>query len=128
MARAAVLVAEDNAEMRYLFHVILEGAGFEVREAADGEEALRVLDHDLPDLLLTDIMMPRLDGIELIRRVRSRAEWADLPIVAMSAYGADHLAKAYLSGATLTIRKPMDPESLVEKVSEALPPGATRGH
>jgi len=128
MGRAAVLIAEDNDEMRHLFHIILESAGFDVTEAEDGEMALRALDHARPDLLLTDLMMPRVDGIELIRRVRERAELADLPIVAMSAYGSDHLAKAYVTGATATIRKPLDPDNLIDTIIDALPEPATHGH
>jgi CheY-like chemotaxis protein len=121
MSKVCILLAEDNTDTRLLLHYVLEGKGFEVTEAEDGAAALALLEQRHPDLLLTDLMMPQVDGIELIQRVRARGDLADLPIVAMSAYGGDHLAKAYLNGATATIRKPLDVDDLVDTINQLLP-------
>jgi CheY-like chemotaxis protein len=127
MRRAVILLAEDNADIRQLFHFILDGAGFAVIEAEDGEQALDALKQLTPDLLLVDLMMPKIDGVEVIQRVRAQAKLAHLPIVAMSAYGADYLTKAFVSGATATLRKPADSDSLIKTVCRALPKHL-RGH
>ena len=121
MAKAAVLIAEDNSDLRLLLHMVLESEGFEVTTAEDGDMALQALSQTHPDVLLTDLMMPKVDGIELIRRVRQWEEYIDLPIVAMSAYGSDHLAKAAMNGATATIRKPLDVDGLVSTIYQVLP-------
>jgi CheY-like chemotaxis protein len=121
MKRASILIAEDDLDTRLLLHWVFESRGFEVMEAENGAIALWELTKVHPDLLLTDVMMPGVDGIELIRCVRGQAEFADLPIVAMTAYGGDHLAKAYATGATATVRKPLDVDALVETISQLLP-------
>jgi CheY-like chemotaxis protein len=121
MSKVCILLAEDNTDTRLLLHYVLESNGFEVTEAEDGAAALELLEQRQPDLLLTDLMMPQVDGIELIQRVRARGDLADLPIVAMSAYGGDHLAKAYVNGATATIRKPLDVDDLVDTINQLLP-------
>lgn len=128
MGQVSVLVAEDNADIRLLVHTLLEEAGFTVTGVEDGERALEALDRAHPDLILVDLMMPQVDGIELIRRVRARGELAGLPIVIMTAYGGDQIAQAYLSGATVTVRKPLEPDLLIRTIKQALPEGKFRGH
>ena len=128
MGKISVLIAEDNSDTRLMLNVLLESEGFEVVTAEDGAEALENLAHKRPDIILTDLMMPNVDGLELIRRVREQEEFADLPIVAMSAFGGDHLAKAYLTGATETIRKPFDSIGLVETLNRLLPDQAKTWH
>jgi len=121
MANATVLIVEDSADARELIHCILDSAGFAVTEAEDGEEAWQSLEHSLPDLLLTDLTMPRLDGFELIRRVRARVDLARLPIVAVTACVAAYGAEALKAGATTIIQKPIDPDYLEETVNQLLP-------
>jgi CheY-like chemotaxis protein len=121
MKKACILIAEDHPDTRLLLHYVLVGEGFEVTDAEDGAAALQSLSQKRPDLILTDLMMPQIDGIELIRRVRAQDEFANLPIVAMSAYGHENLAKASLNGATAIIRKPLDMEDLVDTIARLLP-------
>lgn len=121
MRRVCILIAEDHPDTRLLLHYVLVGEGFEVTDAEDGAAALQSLAQNRPDLILTDIMMPQIDGIELIRRVRAQDEFINLPIVAMSAYGHDHLAQASANGATAIIRKPLDMEDLVDTITRLLP-------
>lgn len=125
MLRPRVLIAEDNDELRELFSFALADRGFEVRGAVDGDDALIALNESRPDVLVTDVMMPRLNGVDLIRKVREMAELADLPIVVLSAY-PDYLSKAFVAGATAAIRKPVELDELFDKVLSLLPEEA--GH
>jgi CheY-like chemotaxis protein len=127
MAKVRVLVADDNPDTRELYNFILSRAGFEVKEAEDGEEALDALEKDGVDLLLTDLMMPGLDGLELIQRVRSEAGFAQLPIIAMSAHH-DILTRAHYLGATEAIPKPIDPDDLLDAILRTLPKGKMQSH
>src|SRR6266511_4345823 len=84
MKKLRVLVVEDNDESRQLYVLVLTRAGFEVKEAVGGEEALQILDECDPDILITDLRTPSMSGIDLIRRIRSEERWANLPIIAIS--------------------------------------------
>lgn len=108
--------------MRELFAVALLRNDFEVRRALDGSEALRALSEHRPDVLVTDIMMPHLNGVDLVRLVRERADLAELPIVVLSAYPS-YLSKAYLIGATEVLRKPVELNELPDVVLKALTKG-----
>lgn len=118
MKKLRVLVVEDNDDSRELYVLVLTRAGFEAREAANGEEALRMLDQCDPDLLITDLQTPSMSGLDLIRRIRGEERWANLPIIAISAYGHDQLAHAALQGATRVLRKPFEPNRLMSAVFE----------
>jgi len=116
--RLRILVVEDNADSRELYTLVLTRAGFEVKGAVDGEQALEMLDQCDPDLLITDIQTPNLSGIDLIRRIRANENWAKLPIIAVTAFGPDQLAHAALHGATRVLRKPFEPNRLLSAVFE----------
>ena len=81
-----VLVAEDNAVNRELIRELLELRGFEVSEACDGQEALQMIEASLPDILLLDLGMPKLDGFGVIKKVRENPQLAGLPVLAVTAY------------------------------------------
>jgi two-component system cell cycle response regulator DivK len=81
-----VLVAEDNAVNRELIRELLELRGYEVTEACDGQEALEMIEAALPDILLLDLGMPKLDGFGVIKRVRENPNLAGLPVLAVTAY------------------------------------------
>lgn len=120
MSKVSILLAEDNPNTRWLLHYALERKGFEVTEAENGAAALALLEQRHPDLLLTDLMMPQVDGLELIRRVRAQDEFADLPIVVMSGETDEHLANASATGALATFPKPLDVNDLVETINRLL--------
>ena len=109
---------EDNDESRELYVLVLTRAGFEVKEAVGGEEALQMLDECDPDLLITDLRTPSMSGIDLIRRIRGEEQWATLPIIAISAYSREQLAHAALQGATRVLRKPFEPNRLLSAAFE----------
>lgn len=83
-ARPCVLVAEDHDDTRQLLRLLLEQRGFDVVEAADGEEAVRLVESERPDLVLLDGGLPRLDGLAVTRRLRAGAPDARVPIVFLS--------------------------------------------
>lgn len=81
-----VLIAEDNPVNRELLRELLDPGDYEVSEACDGQEALRMLEASRPDILLLDVGMPLLNGYEVVRRIRSDPRLATLPVLAITAY------------------------------------------
>jgi CheY-like chemotaxis protein len=81
-----VLVAEDNPVNRELLRELLENRGYDVVEAPDGREALRIIEQTHPDILLLDIGMPVLDGFAVMRKIRENPSLATLPVLAVTAY------------------------------------------
>jgi len=106
---ASILVVDDDPGQRLLMRKVLEHKGFEVMEAADGVEACRINEEHRPDLLLVDLMMPRMDGYELCRELRGQTHSADVPIVVTTS--RDDIAsivRAYDAGATDFVPKPVN--------------------
>ncbi len=106
---ASILVVDDDPGQRLLMRKVLEHKGFEVIEAADGVEACRLNEERRPDLLLVDLMMPRMDGYELCRELRGQTHSADVPIVVTTS--RDDIAsivRAYDAGATDFVPKPVN--------------------
>jgi two-component system phosphate regulon response regulator PhoB len=119
--KPTILVVEDEAALVTLLRYNLERAGFEVLDAADGEEALLVLDERPVDLVLLDWMLPRLSGIEVCRQLRRRAETRALPIIILTARGeqADRI-RGLNTGADDYVAKPFSPEELVARIHAVL--------
>jgi len=115
-----ILVVDDSTDTRELLHFYFKSAGFDVIVAADGGEGLYRARADRPDLIVTDINMPNLDGIGMIRQLREEADFADLPIIAVTAYGDEFARQAVEAGATAAAAKPMNLDSLVEQVKGLL--------
>lgn len=104
---ARILVADDNEDCRLALTSFLEASGYRVEEAADGEEAVRLARDFAPDLILLDIMMPGVDGLEAARRIRRATEAGDVRIVAISAMeGAEQASLA--AGCDECVSKPLD--------------------
>ena len=119
--KPAILIVEDEAALVTLLRYNLERAGFEVLDAADGEEALLVLDERPVDLVLLDWMLPRLSGIEVCRQLRRKAETRALPIIILTARGeqADRI-RGLNTGADDYVAKPFSPRELVARVRTVL--------
>jgi CheY-like chemotaxis protein len=112
-----VVLVEDAPFLRYAFARLLRMYGFEVREAVDGFDALQSVAEFHPDLVLTDLMMPDMDGIELIRRLHDDPKTADLPVVAITADSTEHAGRqAREAGARDVIIKPIDFTSLLDQI------------
>lgn len=119
-----VLLVEDTPFLRYAFGRLLRLHGFEVLEANDGQEALSVVEEFRPDLVVTDVMMPVMDGIELIRRLHESPSTSSLPVLAITADATLQCeARARAAGAADFLPKPVDLCSLLERM-RLLHPGA----
>ncbi|AFG37912.1 response regulator [Spirochaeta africana] len=121
-----ILVVDDSRIMRNIVknsvasHRILRDADF--LEAADGISALDLLEHNQVDLLLLDWNMPRLNGIELVREMRSRAEFAKLPIVMITSEAAKYnVIEAVKAGVSDYLIKPVSEKSLIDKIKRIFP-------
>jgi two-component system chemotaxis sensor kinase CheA len=105
-AGLTVVVADDTIASRTLMAALLEGAGFTVRLATDGDQALEVLSEGGCDLLVSDVQMPRLDGLELTRRLRAGPRWRELPVILVSTLDAPEDVEAGVAaGATAYLSK-----------------------
>ncbi|HKU39177.1 MAG TPA: EAL domain-containing protein [Polyangiales bacterium] len=114
-----VLVVDDEPDMRHLMTRMLVAAGYDVRCASDGEEALRLLEVENVDLVVTDLAMPRADGLTVLRRIRERND--EMPVLLVAGEPTtDSAIRAVRYRATEYLPKPFDPETLVEAVRRAL--------
>lgn len=116
-----ILVVDDNPEMRELVHMYLTEAGFTVLTACDGGDGLYLAKAEQPDLIITDVTMPNLDGIELTRQLRSREETWNIPVIVWTSLGdATPLEEAIQAGANRALHKPTHFESLIDDVNEVM--------
>lgn len=121
VSASSILVAEDNDDVALLICNMLRDKGYVVNRAVDGQEALEMLQEELPDMLITDIAMPRMDGLELMRRVRDDDTMCCLPIVVVSARVEDHERLDGISaGAEVYLAKPFINEELLLIVNKLL--------
>lgn len=116
-----ILLAEDEPVMAMAIKTRLKNDGYEVIYAADGREALRELEKESPDMIITDILMPYTSGLELIGIVRSTYKYKDLPIIVLSALGQEStVMEAFSIGADDFITKPLNPVELSLRVKRLL--------
>ncbi|MFF5231583.1 response regulator [Dactylosporangium sp. NPDC000521] len=121
MEAATVLVAEDDPDIRDLFTMALESAGAAVVAVTSGGEALAALKERRFDLLVTDVWMPNISGLDLCKTLRADPATAKLPILMLSAYGRMRgREEAMLVGATEYLTKPVRPSVLVSKADALL--------
>lgn len=121
MDRKRILVVDDEIYIVHILEFSLTMEGYTILTAFDGEEALRVIEKERPDLVVLDIMMPKLDGYEVCRRLRKDERFSTLPIVLLSAKGRAIDREAGLdAGADDYITKPFSPRKLIEKIRELL--------
>ena len=123
-----VLVVDDNEIIRQLMRINLELDGFEVHQAADGHEALRRAGDMQPDVVVLDVMMPDLDGLEVARRLRAAEATHDIRLVLVSAKAqAGDVRRGEEAGVDAYITKPFEPEHLsnvVRRLAAAVPEGS----
>ena len=114
-----ILIAEDDRELRQLFGHVLTKNGYAVREVSDGQEALDALRTDYFDLIISDIMMPRVDGYELVRRLREGG--SQTPVLMITAKDAfDDMRQGFQSGTDDYMVKPVNVNEMVLRVSALL--------
>jgi len=118
MVKTRILVVDDELSIIKFLRANLEAKGYEVLTAMDGAEALRIIEMELPDLVILDIMMPKMDGFEVCRRLR---EWSQIPIIMLSARGDEQdKVKCLDLGADDYITKPFGASELTARVSAVL--------
>jgi two-component system, cell cycle response regulator DivK len=118
---ALVLIVEDDPETRRFYSDVLERAGFVVDQAHNGHQALEKAFKTRPCLVLMDIALPGMDGIDLCRRLRADARTRAVPILAVTGYGDRHYPdRARLAGADHVLTKPCDPTLLVSEARRLL--------
>jgi CheY-like chemotaxis protein len=112
-----ILIVEDDVDFSEVLKILLEMEGYCVRTARNGSEALSRIDETCPDLVLCDLMMPVMDGLELLNKMRQKSEFSRLPFVMMSA--APESIARYAPPATF-LKKPLDLEEVVRAIEAAL--------
>ena len=117
-----VLIVDDDERLREYVRVNLEAEGYIVREAGSAEEGLAALDEESPDLILLDVMMPKVDGWEMLQRVQERHGVGAIPVIMFSGKVDERsAAEATSRGAQAFIGKPFDPRALIESTKQLLP-------
>jgi excisionase family DNA binding protein len=119
VAGPLVLIVDDDARMREFVRVNLEMEGYSVAEAGDADEGLAAVEEKAPDLILLDVMMPGVDGWEMLRRVQERHGVGAIPVIMFSGKVDEAAADAH--GAQGFIGKPFDPQQLIESTKQLLP-------
>ena len=126
--RQLVIVAEDERHDWEIYGKMLWYNGFDVLHAEDGEEALQLIRSHLPDLVILDLMLPKVDGLEICRRVRAESATDDIPVIALSARSErEYGSRARAVGFTSYLEKPIGPLAVLRTVEELIgrppPPG-----
>jgi two-component system cell cycle response regulator DivK len=119
-----ILIVEDQDDNRAILRDLLSAAGFELIEAATGEEGVTLAERERPALILMDIQLPVIDGYEATRRIKSKAALRSIPVIAVTSYAlSGDEAKARAAGCDAYVSKPFSPRQLLAKVRELLPSG-----
>ena len=122
VAGPVILIVDDDAKLREYVRVNLEAEGYVVREASSADEGLESLDEESPDLILLDVMMPRVDGWEMLRHVQEKHGVGAIPVIMFSGKVDERsAAEAASRGAQGFIGKPFDPRALIESTKQLLP-------
>jgi len=124
-----ILVVDDEPDVRSFLAACLEDAGFRVETAVDGVDALDKIDTCEPNLMTLDMVMPKLSGIRVLRRLRKTDRWAKLPVIVITAHAHDELGNDQITGfdamtsglrPQIMMEKPISPENLIETVAKIL--------
>jgi len=115
-----VLIVDDDWRIRDLVDRVLRSADFEVSSAANGEEGLRLLDRVAPDVVILDLVMPGLDGVEVLKRIRQRQDF--VPVIIMTGFtDSDRMKDALEYSPVTVLAKPAMPQTLISAVKEQCP-------
>jgi DNA-binding response OmpR family regulator len=127
MAKGKILVVDDEIYIVHILDFSLGMEGYEVVTALDGEQALEKAQSEKPDLIVLDIMMPKLDGYETCKRLKADAATQDIPVILLSAKGRNIDQKVgFEVGADDYITKPFSPRKLVERINAILGNGSSQ--
>jgi CheY-like chemotaxis protein len=122
-----VLLVEDNEDNLVVYRTILEHVGYKVIEARDGEEGVSQARRELPDLILMDISIPKMDGWEATQRLKADAATRAIPIIALTAHALEEdRQKAQQAGCDGYLAKPVEPRRVVQEVERFVGPAVVR--
>jgi two-component system cell cycle response regulator DivK len=119
---ATILHVEDNPDNRMLIRDLLQFRGYRVVEVSDGTQALSAVEQERPDIILMDVQLPGVSGLDIARRIKARPYLRHIPIVAVTSFalsGDDR--KAYAAGCDAYVAKPYEPRELLELIQRLLP-------
>jgi len=122
MSDKTILYVEDNEFNRKIVRQLLAQTRYRLREAPDGESGVRAAQEELPDLILMDVQLPRMSGLDATRQLRADPRTARVPIIIVTSYAlSGDEQKARDAGATAYIAKPYSPRDLLSKIREIVP-------
>lgn len=122
MKQFTILLVEDTSDVRMMMRVMLESRGFIVKEARDGLEAIAEVNREVPDAILLDMSLPRVDGYDSARVIRQLPGCNDIPIIACTAYNQwEWRAKSISAGCNAFVAKPVDFDQLNKLLLQLLP-------
>lgn len=117
----SVLIVDDESYIVKSLSFVMKNAGFEAFSAGDGEEALQKLDEMVPDLVILDVMMPKLDGFEVCKAIRGNPAWSSIKIIMLTAKGRDsEREKGLALGADDYLTKPFSTRDILKRVQEMM--------
>jgi CheY-like chemotaxis protein len=119
---ARILIVEDHPTMREAMRLVLEGEGFDIDEASDGDQALAAVHDETPDLVLLDMSIPGASGSEVLAAVKSDPATSEVRVIVVTATGEEGRAAAMTAGADHYFTKPFSPIALLQAVEEVLGP------
>ena len=117
---ARILIVEDHPTMREAMRLVLEGEGFDIDEASDGEQALAAVQDERPDLVLLDMSIPVVPGPDVLAAVKGDPATSDVRVIVVTATGEEGRAAAMAGGADHYFTKPFSPIALLQAVEEVL--------
>ena len=121
MASKKILVVEDAMTMRMVETMTLRGAGYEVVTASNGEEGVAAAEKELPDLILMDIIMPVMSGLDAVKKIREVESTSGIPIIMLTTRSEEeNVEQAFTNGCNDFITKPFESRELLEKVQSQL--------
>jgi DNA-binding response OmpR family regulator len=121
MENYTILVLDDDQSARTLLEIMLSRTGFKVRLANDADEALQSINEEMPHLVISDISLPGMDGIEFVRLLRQQEATMDLPVIILSAHHDDKTIKeAMEAGATQFMKKPLKMDNLRDNLNDLI--------
>lgn len=121
MDKKRILIIEDETDLALMIQTRLEVTGYEAEIVTDGEQGLAKVRSDHPDLILLDIIMPKVDGLEVCRQLKADSATKAIPIIIITASGRKDAEEQCLSaGAAFCVRKPFDSQKLIEKIQSLL--------
>jgi len=121
MAGKNILLVEDNPVNRRLAVFLLRSQGYQVREASTAKEAFEMLNTEIPDLIVMDIQLPGMDGLETTRKLKEQPATADIPVIAVTSYAMKgDREKALAAGCAGYVTKPIDKNTFIQEVTAHL--------